>query len=308
MAMSGKHKFVVGILLLLAALAIPAYVVFTFFPQVILDIVRAQYAREAAVTEKSAVVDGYTIPYYEGGSGETLVLIHGFGDSMISFVQSARWLTPKYRVIMPEVPGFGETQRDPALDYGPRAQAERLHTFFHQIGLKNFHLGGNSMGGHISAAYALLYPEDVESLLLIDAAGITISDSEPYQDAEKPVATIEDFDAYMDKLFVKKPHIPGAFKRYFVQQGQGNFEWQNRIRADIRKSPDAILNGRIGNVKVPTLVLWGDKDQLISLAVGEAYHKAIPGSEFVVFKDCGHSPQYERPQETAEAIVAFLSK
>ncbi len=306
--MTRKRKIGIGVGTVVFVLALAAYTVFNFFPNVILDVIRAQYAREAGVSEKSVLVDGYTFPYYEGGTGEPLVLIHGFGDSMISFVQCSKWLTPKYHVILPEVPGFGLTTRDPALDYGARAQAERFHKLFHQIGLTKFHLGGNSMGGHITAAYALLYPEDVVSVILIDAAGITLGEGQPYKDAEKPVTNVAEFDAYMDKVFVKKPPIPGAFKRYFVQQAQGNFEWQNRIRADIRKSPDAILNGRIGSLKAPTLVLWGDKDQLISLAIGEAYHKAIAGSEFVVFTECGHSPQYERPQETAEALLAFLAK
>ncbi|MDZ4858152.1 MAG: alpha/beta hydrolase [Candidatus Hydrogenedentes bacterium] len=308
MPASTKRKIFIGLFSVVLLVAASAFIVFTYFPQVILDVMRAQYARDANVTRKAAVVDGYTFPYYEGGTGEPLVLIHGFGDSMISFVQSAKWLTPKYRVIMPEVPGFGDTARDATLDYGARAQAERFHKFFHQIGLTSFHLAGNSMGGHITAAYTLLYPKDVKSVILIDAAGITVNDDVPYQDAAKPVTTVEEFDAYMDKVFVQKPPIPGAFKQYFVQQAQGNFEWQNRIRADIRKSPDAILNDRISAITAPTLVLWGDKDQLIDIAVGEAYHKAINGSKYVVFKECGHSPQYERPQETAEAILEFLEK
>jgi len=302
------RKALIGLTAAVVVVAVAAFAVFNFFPQLILDVIRAQYERDAGLTQKSAVIDGYTYPYYEGGAGEPLVLIHGFGDSMISFVQSAKWLTPNYRIILPEVPGFGDTERDSTLDYGPRAQAERFHKLFHQIGLTKFHLGGNSMGGHITAAYALLYPEDVESIILIDAAGITINDDIPYQDDDKPIATAADFDAYMDLLFVRKPPIPASFKRYFVQQAQSNFDWMNRIRADIRNSADAILNGRINAIKVPTLVLWGDKDKLIDIAVGEAYHKGIPGSTFVVFKECGHSPQYERPQETANAILEFLKK
>lgn len=306
MAASGKKKIVFGVIAVLVVAAVGCYATIMLFPEVGLALVRMQYERASGVTAKSATVDGYTIPYYEGGSGETLVMIHGFGDSKISFVQCAKFLVPQYHVILPEVPGFGETAHDEKLDYGTRAQAERFHKFFHQIGLQKFHIAGNSMGGHITASYALLYPEDVLSVILIDASGYKLHEGDTYKDAEKPAGTPAEFDAYMDKLFVKKPPIPDSFKRYFIKQATKNFAWQNRIRADIRNGPDAYLNDRIGTIKAPTLILWGDKDQLIELAAGEAYHAAIPGSQLVVFKDCGHSPQYERPQETAEAILAFL--
>lgn len=306
MAMSVKRKLLIGVPALLAVGAIALYAVIVAFPEIGLALVRMQYERASGVTPKSAVVDGYTIPYYEGGSGETLVMIHGFGDSKISFVQCAKWLVPKYHVILPEVPGFGDTAHDEKLKYDTRSQAERFHKFFHQIGLKKFHIAGNSMGGHITASYALLYPEDVLSVILIDASGMKISEEEPYKDAEKSAGTPAEFDAYMDQLFVNKPPIPDSFKRYFIKQAQKNLAWQNRVRADIRTGPDIYLNDRIGTIKAPTLVLWGDKDQLIELAVGEAFHAAIPGSQFVVFEDCGHSPQYERPQETAETILKFL--
>ncbi|MCC6794501.1 MAG: alpha/beta hydrolase [Candidatus Hydrogenedentes bacterium] len=303
-----KQKLLIGVVLVLVVAALGCYAAIMAFPELGLALVRMQYERASGVTAKSAVVDGYTIPYYEGGSGEPLVMIHGFGDSRISFVQCAKWLTPKYRVILPDVPGFGDTAQDEKLDYGAHAQSERMHKFLHQIGVDKFHLAGNSMGGHIAASYALKYPEDVLSLILIDAAGVKVKEGMPYADADKPAGTPEEFDAYMDKVFVQKPPIPDSFKRYFIKQAQKNFAWQNRIRADLRKSPDAIFNDRLSNIKAPTLVLWGDRDQLIELAVGEAYHAGIAGSKFVVFKDCGHSPQYERPKETADAIVAFLSE
>ena len=118
MATSGRKKILVGAVGVLIAIAAVGYSIFTLFPEVGLALVRMQYERASGVTAKSAVVDGYTIPYYEGGSGETLVMIHGFGDSKVSFVQCVKWLAPTYRVILPEVPGFGETVHDEKLDYG----------------------------------------------------------------------------------------------------------------------------------------------------------------------------------------------
>lgn len=304
--MTARKKVIVGIAATAVASVAAGLVIFTFFPEVILAVVRRQYERASGVTAKAAVVNGYTIPYYEGGKGEPLVLVHGFGDSKISFVQCAQWLTPHYRVILPEVPGFGETERDPALDYGTRAQAERLHAFVRQLGITKFHLGGNSMGGHITASYALHYPDDLLSIMLIDASGIRVPQDDPYVDVGGAISTVEEFDAYMDKLFVHKPEIPASFKRYFIKQSQKKGDWLKRVREDIRKGPDAVLNDRAAQIRVPTLVLWGDKDQLVPMAVGDFYHNAIAGSKLVVFENCGHVPQLERPKETAEALLAFL--
>lgn len=278
-----------------------------WFPGILFEAIQRQYEIRAGVIEQSVVVNGYTVPYYSGGKNQTLVLIHGFGDSKISFVQMAEHLTAQYYVVMPEVPGFGETAKDPARTYSIDNQVETLHQAFRAMGLDKFILGGNSMGGHIAAAYALKYPEDVTHLILIDAAGLKVSDGEPYADSTEPIRNEADFDAYMQKLFVTPPPIPGPFKKDFIRKAAENFDWQNKIRADIRGGRDYILNERIGQIRIPTLILWGDKDQLVEVAVGDAYNKGINGSRMIVFSNCGHSPQYERPKETADAILKFLS-
>jgi pimeloyl-ACP methyl ester carboxylesterase len=224
----------------------------------------------------------------------------------MSFVLAAEWLTPHFRVILPAVPGFGETARDPTRPYSIGAQVETLHAAFQKIGLTRFHLGGNSMGGHIAAAYALCYPDEVIKLVLIDAAGIRVGDDVPYQGLTDRIRTLADFDRYMDRLFVEKPPMPRPVKTYLAKQFARNFDWNNRIAADIRNGPYYLLNDSASNIEIPTFILWGDRDQIVKPEVGLAYHQAIAGSEIITFADCGHCPQYERPRETAEAILRFL--
>lgn len=291
---------------LLAALIASLGVIYFAFPGAILAAMYRQYETRAGMVASRVDANGYEVPYYYGGRNQTLVLIHGFGDSKISFLQAAEFLTPRYYVVLPEVPGFGDTLKDPNRKYGIRDQVETLHAAFKKMGLTKFVLGGNSMGGHIAAAYALRYPEDVSHLILIDAAGMKVDGGVPYEDAEKPIATPEDFDAYMRQLFVEPPYIPAPFKKEFIRRGAANFEWLNRIRADIRGGEDYILNDRAPGIRVPTLILWGDKDTIVKPNVGDAYNLAINGSVLKVFSNCGHSPQYERPRETAEAILSFL--
>jgi hypothetical protein len=93
---------------------------------------------------------GLRCVYLEGGRGEPLMLIHGFGADKDTFVRVARHLTPHYHLIVPDVPGFGESAHPPAADYAPPAQVERLRALAKALGVGRLHLGGNSMGGQIA--------------------------------------------------------------------------------------------------------------------------------------------------------------
>ena len=143
-------------LFLILVPVVSGVMLYYFFRQSLRTLLYKSHEWRAGVKAHFLSVGGYEIPYYEGGEGDPLILIHGFGDSKISFVQTAKWLTPHYRVILPEVPGFGTTKCDPRRDYSIHGQVQTLHKFFSTLGLRRFHLGGNSMGGHISAAYALV--------------------------------------------------------------------------------------------------------------------------------------------------------
>lgn len=289
--------------------------VYRFVPGATLAAIYQIYALRSSVSEKIADIPAaadapaLTIPYYQGGEGPVLVLVHGFGDSKLSFVQSAQWLTPHYTVILPDVPGFGDTKQVPEETYGAHAQSERLHRFLTHIDALHdgpIFLGGNSMGGHISAAYALQHPENIAKLLLLDAAGLRVDDPVPYKASQAPLTTEEEFDAYLEGNFVKKPWVPGPFRKLFIEKSQANFEWLNKIRADIREDPDYILNNRITNLTMPILILWGDSDTTVTPAHADYWHANTPNSKLVILKAMGHSPQYERPQETAEVILDFL--
>mgnify|MGYP000633635530 CR=1 FL=1 len=307
--MTKKTHFIrwVALLVFLLPLLVGAGAYF-FYPQSFLSLVRMRYEWNAGASAKVVEVDGYKIPYYEGGNakGPVFVLIHGFGDSKISFLQAAKWLVSEYRVILPEVPGFGETQRDPKRNYSIRSQVKMFDKFFNKLGLKRFHIGGNSMGGHISAAYALAHPKKVLSLHLLNAAGLKTRAKIPYKPAKKPIKTGKDFDEFMSKIFYKKPHVPRPFKSYFIARAAKNFHWNNRITKDIREGKDYILNKRIHKLTMPTQVIWGDTDKLVHISIGKRYHTSIKGSRWVLMKKCGHSPQYERPEETAGLLRRFL--
>jgi pimeloyl-ACP methyl ester carboxylesterase len=290
-------------------LGLAGLIIYFGFPQVLLGMVRWGYERNARATAKQIVVDGYPISYYEGGkeNAPKLILIHGFGDSKISFLQVAKWLTKEYRVLMPEVPGFGTSPHDPKRRYGIASQVAIFHKMFEKLGYKRFALGGNSMGGHIAAAYTLKYPKEVSKLLLLNAAGVKAPKTGiPYAPGRHPMKTTEDFLAFLKKCFYKLPSIPRPVLSHLTKQALKSAKWNQKIGNDIRTGGDYLLNAKIGSITTPTLVLWGDHDQIVDPAIGKVYHANIKGSKWVMMKKCGHLPQNERPRETAQHMLSFL--
>ncbi|HBS05900.1 MAG TPA: hypothetical protein DEA96_13100 [Leptospiraceae bacterium] len=303
--MSGKKKLLIGVSGLIF-LFVVVQLIAQFFPGFILQVMYRYYAFQANVEERSIEIDGYEIPYYRGGEGPPLILIHGFGDSKISFLQSAKHLTSDYDVIMLDVPGFGDTEQKDGRIYSIRNQAETLHAFLQKLELDSVFLAGNSMGGHISAAFTLMHPEQVRKLILINAAGLRVDDPVPYKPSEAPLRTVEDFDKSIGEMFKQKPWIPQAFKVHFVENSMRNFSWLNRMRRDIREGEDYILNQRAKDITTQTLILWGDSDTVVSPAHAQVWSRLLPNSTLIILDQTGHAPQYERPEDTARVLKSFL--
>lgn len=266
------------------------------------------YVARSGLHEEVIMTPGGVFKVYTGGNPQSVpvLMIHGFGDNRVSFGQVARYLVEHRRLILPDVPGFGDSPQDPHRKHGISDQVESMRALLNGMGVRKVALVGNSMGGHISAAFTLKYPEMVERLVLINAAGLKVDDPSPYGEAEKPLATSEDFDMYMSKIFFKRPWIPEPFKANFIARASASFDWLNRLRREIKADPDYILNDRIHAITVPTLVLWGRHDKIISPAHAEVWHEKIKGSQLVIWDDAGHSPQYEHTERTGVLLQEFL--
>ena len=105
---------------------------------------------------------------------------------------------------------------------------------------------------------------------------------------------------------MQKPYIPESFKLHFVSNSQKNFDWLNRIRSDIREGDDYILNDRAAMIETQTMILWGDSDTVVSPAHAQVWSRLLPNAILIILDETGHSPQYERPEDTAQVIRSFL--
>lgn len=254
-----------------------------------------------------------SIHYYQGGprDGETILMIHGFGADKDNWLRFARHFTQRYNVIAVDLPGFGDSSK-PQASYDVGTQVERIAAFIQALNIKELHLIGNSMGGHIGALYAARYPEQVLSLALLDNAGVSAPQkSELLERLERGepnplvVRSPGDFERLLDFVFVEAPLLPGPLKQYLAEMAVTNSARNERIFAQLisRYIP---LEPELPKILAPTLLLWGEQDRALHVSSIEVMQPLLKRPTVVIMKDCGHAPMIERPQETAAHYQAFL--
>lgn len=252
--------------------------------------------------------DGTRVVYLEGGQGEPLVLAHGFGADKDNFTRVARWLVPHYRVIVPDLVGFGESSHPADADYRYAAQAERLRAFAQALGLSRVHLGGSSMGGGIAMSYAVQHPQEVASLWLIDTAGLPEAPTPELRallergDNPLMVRKEEDFERLMAFTMNERPWIPGFVRDMMARERIANQALEDRIFEQIFADS---LSEVVTGLQVPTLITWGARDRSLNVATAEILHAKLPNSQVDVMPGIGHLPMVERPGQSAETYLRF---
>lgn len=268
--------------------------------------------RVAGLQVKAIDVNGKPFPYLVGGTGEPLVLVHGFTSDKDTWGAVARHLTRQYTVIAPDLPGFGDTLRDPSANYSLDMQVENLRAFLHRIGLTHVHLGGNSMGGGVVALYAAKYPQEVASLWLIDAAAtgeISHSDLIKHYDAmgQFPllVQTLAQQRAKLALVFGRSQYIPHALAYAMADEGKRDFDFHSQILKTIRD--DIPIEARYSALQTPTLIVTGDQDRVVPPASVHTLARVFVNSQIKIMAGLGHIPMVEAPGVVADDYFAFRS-
>lgn len=248
-----------------------------------------------------------------GGRGEPLVLLHGFNADGYHFSRVARRLGRHFRLICPDLPGFGLTRTNPEkpVDGRIQAQAERVLELLDRMGIERFYLGGSSMGGYVATAIARSAPERVQALWLLSPGGLHQSPLSPlfenlrqHEENALVVRNRKDFDRLMDYCFVRPPWLPSPLRRQLARQAAAGALQAERIFHAMRfDSPplEALAEG----LPTPTLVVWGEADQVLHPAGLNALTRLLPHSRSLLLPATGHLPMLERPQAAAEAWIAF---
>ena len=307
-----RKVFFVSIAILVVLLAV-ASVFYFFFPEEILKLYVKRGMKQAGLRQYSVEIGGRPIEYLAGGKGEPLLLLHGFGADKYNWLDVAQYLTPSFHVIAPDLPGHGRSDKSFEESYSYQDYMDFLHAFVDRLNIGRFHLAGNSMGGHIAALYGGRYPDEVETLWLLAPGGVTSARKSEFQKmterGENPILieNEKDFDRLMDMVFVKKPFLPGPVKQYLAKRAVADKKLQEKIKNDLSANYLS-LESEVQGLQVPTLILWGDRDQLLDVSGAEILGSILPNATVVVLENTGHIPMVEKPEESAGVFFAFQEK
>lgn len=240
----------------------------------------------------------------------TIVLIHGFGAEKQTWATMAKELSENYHLLIPDLPGHGESFQLPDLEYTIEKQVLRLSELLTVLNTGRVHLIGNSMGGAIAAKFSHRYPEKVKSLVLMNSAGIYQHKSELaylIEKGENPliVETPEDFQRLWDFTMSQPPYLPGPILKVLAEKKAAREKMDKIIFSHIRK--DTMIEALLPQIKTPTLVLWGMEDRVINYKNADIFVEKMPNAQKVIYEDIGHAPMLEDPGRSAETIQKFLS-
>ena len=303
-----KRKLIV----IVAILLLVPIVIYFAFPEVLYNFSISSARKSAGLSKKIIEVDNHTISYLEGGKGDTILMLHGFGGNKDHWTKFAKSLTTNFHVIAIDLPGFGESSKIETESYNIDSQVKRLRRIVDVLGLNKFHLVGNSMGGTIAGRYTAVVPDKVLSLALFDTGGIPSAEKSEYikllYKGENPllIESSQDFDKMMELAFEVSPPIPKRIKAYLTKQAILNREFNEKVFKEIVTEMYS-LESDLSKIRVNTLILWGDKDRILHVSSTNVLEKGLPDSTTVIIKGCGHCPMIERPEETAHHYLEFLS-
>lgn len=262
---------------------------------------------------KFSEVLGTSIHYKIEGKGDTLVLIHGTAASLHTWDQLTNILKDEYTIVRFDLPAFGVTGPSKDRNYKIESYVNHVDGLLENLGIDQFHLLGNSLGGRISWNYTLEHPEKVEKLVLLDASGY------PFEDAPLVIklANIPILSNILKKctpsFFIKKNLLEVYEKdelvseeivqRYYdLSRREGNRQaFIDRAQMVYEDKSELIKN-----IDHETLIIWGEHDLWTPIEFAYQFDKDIPNSELKIIKNSGHIPMEEDPKLTAKLIEEFI--
>ena len=263
------------------------------------------------ITHESIEIENCRWVYNRAGQGEILILLHGFGASKESWNEIIPYLMKNYSIIAIDLPGFGESSKNTNFNYSIDSQVFRLHAFIEQLGLKNFHIAGNSMGGAIAGSYAAKYPSGVKSLWLLDPAGVQSAERSEFEkffeetgENVMVASSVEEFDRQMAWIYHNPPSIPGYIKRGIINLIGTDRSFSDKLHADLLSewTPLEVVLAGLG---IPVLITWGENDRLAHVSGADVLRGVLPQAEVHLMPNTGHVPMMEYPRATAKQFLDF---
>ncbi len=238
--------------------------------------------------------------FLEEGEGEPLLLLHGLFGALSNFEYLIEYFRKTNKVIVPLLPLF-------ELDIFHTTVGgleKHVQKFIELRGYENINLLGNSLGGHVALVHVLKHPERIKSLILTGSSGLFengMGDSYPKRG---------DYD-YIKKKTALTFYDPEMATKELVDEVFEITTSRLKVIKVLSLAKSAIrsnLGEELGQVKQPTLLIWGNNDTITPPFVGREFNRLIPNSELYFIDKCGHAPMMEVPHEFNEILNSFLTK
>src|SRR6478736_3899860 len=268
-------------------------------------------------------VKGQHMAYLELGQGQPVILIHGFGGSMWQWEHQQRPLSASFRLITPDLIGSGLSAK-PEIEYRPDQMLDYFIGFMDALRIRQVALVGNSMGAGLAIGMALTYPDRVSQLVLIDGLPANVRERLTSPSIKRALDTAAPswlasfgnwlFGGVMIESVLKEiVHDPALLTPAVIERSSRNRQ-RPGVMPPLMTVRDTLplwesgFAKRIGEIRHPTLILWGEEDRVFPLPAGEDLQRTIKGSALVRIPKAGHIPQWERPDLAHGAIVEFLRR
>ncbi len=309
-------KTVFRIILALAAILAAAFFIFRT-PDTDRAEMIAKYSNDASQFVDDGV--GGKIHYRDEGNkdGPAILLIHGSNSLLQTWEPVVALLGDKYRLISLDLYGHGLTGPQANGDYSADENISAATKVLDTVGVEKAYWVGNSMGGWLSWRAGLAVPERVSGLVLIDASGAQTDEKiKPYLGARLARSSVGQL---LLPEITPKFLVRSSLEENFAQPERLTDELVTRYWELLRfpgNRQAAVARGRtprepekwdeIGNLKMPVLLLWGEQDKVIPLSHAKAFETAIAGSKLIMYKDAGHLPMEETPDQVARDIGSWI--
>lgn len=269
-------------------------------------------------TEKVVIREGLDLVYSIGGDQNrpVLVLLHGYYGDRNNWNRVAKLLSSYYRLIIPDLPGHGDSSEHPKANYSIAEMAYVVRDLIEGLGITRFSVAGHSMGGAVALQWAMFDHKSMEKLILMDAAGkYTENQSRIMQQIRQgnnPMRIAERGDAkrVMQFAMAHPPFVPAQVLEDYESKQLARTPVYDRVMEQML-ARDKTLDVRFFNtalklLPMPVLVIWGEQDALFSVNVTEQYTQWLKQGQLVTLPEVGHSPLIEAPWLTSNAIKQFL--
>jgi len=221
--------------------------------------------------------------YLVGGDGPPLVLVHGGGaaGAESDWEANLESLAQYYRIYAPDLVGYGKSDK-PRLDYTTRFFNRFFDDYMSAVGLERASLLGHSLGGGVALAYALNHPDRVDKLIIVDSAGLS-----------------------NELGFMGRVLVP-LFAR--VSRMRGDYVHASLMTGGSQREPSELFTERLHEIRVPTLIVWGEWDGYLPVKWAYLAHERIKDSRLHIFEKCWHDPRRKNPDEFNRLVLDFLEQ